>query len=189
MSKKIDGYRTTMSDEQEKQVEELAKDFRMSGMSDEDADKKAREDIEKTIAIADDNYSNFVKKHKLYDILDDLIRRSFLRYEEEYQKMQAKLGNKDTIKFKLELQSDRTHGAGSMLSRTLVFSIARNGVWKVYNRKEIKFGHIKDIRDKESDWKFSIYEAFFNGLVFNGITYMLMTNDARKSGDSEPQNS
>jgi hypothetical protein len=168
--------RTTNTETEESEIEALAKEFRMKGLSDEEADKKAREQYKKDDALAEQQWQDFIKKIRLYDILDDLMRRAIVAYKDNYNK-NREVG--DHIDFKLLLNKGRTHGKGAIFVVDLVFEIKRKGLWKTYNKKQLQFHHVKDIRN-EAGWKFALYEAMFQGLLFNGITYMLSVEDARE---------
>jgi hypothetical protein len=171
--------RTTETEEQLKEIDRIAGDYRMKGFSDEEAEKKAREEVVKQDALAEQQWQEFVKKIRLYDVLDDLIRRALIAYKEAAKKKEK------NIDFKLELRNARTHGKGTIFVVHLDLSIKKDGdPFKTFLRKELRFSHVKEVK-KEAGWKFALYESMFQSLIFNGITYMLAADDIRKQQSAE----
>lgn len=167
--------RQTTTQEQENDIEALAKDYRMKGKSDEEADKLARTQVLKSEEDSERDWQEFVKKINLHDIVDDMLRRAMIAYREEYNKIHPD----QKIDFKFTLSGDRSHKGTAVFIATLKFEVQRGGVWELLQNKKINFPHVREAR-KEVAWKFALWEAMLQALMFNAITYTILLHDNRK---------
>lgn len=162
-----------LSEEGKKYVENKAKEYRMQGMSDDEADKLAKEDWgkdEAKIKEANDAvWNEVVKKVHLADFLDDQMRRALGQFRLDWQKANPN----QTIDFKLEKGTiGGVGGKGIIAGAKLELKYAINGVWKVMSHKVIKFKHVKEMREKAL-WSLELYEALFRDVWARGLTYTM----------------
>lgn len=173
MAEQIENPPADLDVEEKRFIENKAKEYRMQGSSDEEADKMATEDWKKekdnVEAANSEVWEKITKKINLHTFLDDQIRRALGKYKNEFHK-----NNKvETIDFRLtEGNIGGVHGKGIVAGAYLQLEYARNGNWKVFRRKEVKFTHIKDMRLGHI-WKLELYEAMLHDVFNWGMTYCI----------------
>jgi hypothetical protein len=125
-------------------------------------------------AEGEKNWMEFVKNVKLYDIIDDQLRRAFRAYEKEYNKRNAEDGD---ISVKLHL-GKRNVRNGVAFAAGLKLEVKRRGLYKVFSDKQLGFTHVRDVRD-ETTWKYKLYEAMLQDLIFHGLNHLLLKDDVQ----------
>jgi hypothetical protein len=173
--------RTTRTQEEINQIEAIAKELRMQGKSDEEAQKLAEEQMKRMDEAAEQGWEDFIKRMNIGDVVDDLIRRSLIKYKQEV----LKINPNSTVDFKIDLSRKR-HPTNviSLSAAVLTFSMNLDGKWHMVAQKTVTFADMKEAKDEKS-WKFGLYEALFQTLVFNGIQNIITSYYVRKQQKEE----
>ena len=123
----------------------------------------------------------FIKKIKLYDIVNDQLIRTFRQYEKDYNKQNPE----DLLSIKLILDKRRGK-TGTIFAAGLKLEVKRRGLYKVIFDKVFEFTHVRDLRE-EHIWKYQLYEAMMQNLMFEGLTFQLLKDDVKNKNIKEPR--
>jgi hypothetical protein len=164
-------------------LEERIAFYKAKGQKDDIAEAAAKFDLAEIVKkrkyAGEATWNQLVKETKADKLMNDQILRALGIYKTEWEKRNKPF----TIDFKLRMESEgekRNKHAEitSIAGVTLYFHVARNGVWKLWNKKTIKFQHIREMRDGHN-WKLQLYEALFFDFVASGVTHRLLQDDYR----------
>jgi hypothetical protein len=179
----IKEVRSTLTQEEADRVEQIAKEYRMKGLSDEEAEAKAKADVKTLDEAGDKAWSDFIKRIQLGDVLDDSIRRQLIAYKKEAQKKGME------VDFKLDLSKKRIPNTIYIGSAVLTFSMKIEGVWVKVSEFGVVFDNDKEAKDEKS-WKFQLYDAMLKSLVYNAIAHTIISYKYKKqnptANESEP---
>lgn len=174
--------RSTLSEDDLAAIEKLAGEYRMKGHSDEEAEKLAKEGIAKLNKDGEAAFEKFIKKVRLDDIVDDLLRRAIdkfkIKYNKEVPQLQAAGMAASPIDFSLKFKK-RTPGKGFAFSALLVLEVKRDGVFETLMSKSIDIQHIKLVKE-QATWKFQVYEELLQSIIMSGLTLILLQHDTQR---------
>ncbi len=169
--------------EQKRFLEERTREYKEQGADPLEAIHLAQNDWATAEEIrkkeTDEVWDKFTNKIGLEKLLDDQMRRGLGTFKTAYEKAYPE----KTIDFKLYYSSKKSEG-GVIASVYLILEICRNGLWKVWRRKQINFQHIREMRDGYK-WKLALQEAMYYDLMSFGITYCILLDEANEQPRKE----
>lgn len=172
--KKEKQVRKTFSEEELKEIESIAKEHRMAGKSDEEAQKLAEEEVRAFDEKADEAYMNFIRKMQLGDVFDDMFRRYMNRYKE----LAKTKGTEFDYRLELVKVKDRNI-PGKIRGVVLKFDVLIKGEWIAVSSKQMEFHNDKEMKDTKY-WKFLMYDSLLLDMMFRGLAFLIIETNAKR---------